>query len=232
MDENNYYKQMALVLVKMKRFQKAVAKFRETIGIPSTGIPPDERASWYQQLFIKRNVSATEMHRLFRIDVNQQTLPPNRKFLSQLKSFADSFNLAEQWYSSLFSYLVGGEELLPPTGKPYLEVRVNDARQPADQMEVTSIKINVNQDTALKDIEVLWEKVETLQKEMRAHSAVRRRQMKNDNVEKYMKIREFEIAGKTQQQIADDNPGFRLESANDVAIFKREMEKRFKPSKK
>jgi hypothetical protein len=230
MDENNYYRQMALVLVKMKRFQKAVMKFREAIGIPSTGIPPDERASWYQQLFIKRTVSAADMHRLFRIDVNQQTLPPNRKFLKQLKSFADNFNLDEQWYSSLFSYLVGGDsELLPPDGQPLLDVRVNNALLPADEMEVTSLRINVHKNTTMTEILALKPKIEHYQKMMSIDLPERKKPWDEDNVQNYLKIHELEDQGVRQADIAKQ---LDLYSAQSVASSKQEIESRFKPKKK
>lgn len=230
MDENNYYKQMALVLVRMKRFQKAVAKFRETIGIQSTGIPPNERASWYQRHFIKRNVSATEMHRLFRIDVNQETLPPNRTFLKQLKNFADNFNLDEQWYSSLFSYLVGGDsELTPPDGSPLLDVRINDARLPNDEMKVTSLRINVHKNTTMKEIMALRPKIERYQKMMRIDLPERKKPWDKDNVQNYLKVRELEEQGVKQKAIAKQ---LQFNSDQSVGLFKQEIESRFKPKKK
>ncbi len=230
MDENNYYKQMALVLVRMKRFQKAVIKFREDTGIPSTGIPPDERASWYQQLFIKRNVSATEMHRLFRIDVNQETLPPNRTFLKQLKNFAEDFNLDEQWYSDLFSYLVGGDkELTPPDGSPLLDVRVNDAKLPNDEMEVTSLRINVHKNTTMKEIMALRPKIEHYQKMMSVDLPERKKPWDKEKVQNYLKIQELEDQSVRQAEIAKQ---LDLYSTQSVASLKQEIESRFKPKKK
>lgn len=221
---------MALVLVRMKRFQKAVAKFRETIGIPNTGIPPDERASWYQQLFIKRNVSAAEMHRLFRIDINQETLPPNRTFLKRLKNFADSFNLDEQWYSSLFSYLVGGEsELPPPAGQPVLDVRVNNALLPAGEMKVTSLRINVHKNTTMKEILALRPKIEQYQKMMGVDLPERKKPWNQDNVQNYLKVRELEEQGIKQKAIAKQ---LHFNSDQSVGLFKQEIEARFKPKKK
>jgi len=160
-NQKKYYEQIAKILPRMKRFQKAVMDFRSKIGIPPEGLQRDKRADWYQRNYSYLPEKSPEK---FSRETNHQLIPTDPKFRRLLKQFARSFGLDEIWYDSLFTYLLcdGLIELDVPHYEPYLEVRVNDVRLPADQIKVTSIKMNIDSETKLNDVRKIWSKIKEL----------------------------------------------------------------------
>ncbi len=229
MEEKSYYQQSASVLVRMKRFQKAVIAFRRNINIPERGLSYDQRAPWYQGQFYAADISASEMKRTFYLGFDQELLPPNRAFVTALKKFASDFNLDEQWYQSLFPYLLNDDgKLDPPFGEPGIDVQVNDSRLPEKELRVTSLKIVLHKDTSITDVEKLMKKAKRWQKMMNNGRTLRKKPWDSENFAKYLKIRDSEEAGMKQKCIAQEL-GF--STFLELASFKREIEKRFKPSK-
>lgn len=205
----------------MKRFQKAVINFRSKIGVPTEGLQKEKRASWYKINYTYFPDNSPEK---FSREPNQQLIPTDPKFRSLLRQFAKSFGLDEIWYDSLFTYLLCDDqiELDVPDYEPYLEVRVNDARLPAHQVKVTSIKVNIDSETKLNDVRNIWSKIKKLQKRMLLSPPKRRRTLTERSVNRYLKVRDLEDSGKKHREIADmlDFP-----SAEDVAAFKRNIER-------
>lgn len=204
----------------MKRFQKAVLNFRSKIGIPIEGLQKEKRASWYQNNYTYFPDNSPEK---FSREPNQQLIPTDPKFRNLLRQFAKSFGLDEIWYDSLFTYLLCDDqiELDVPHYEPYLEVRINDVRLPADQVKVTSIKMNIDSETKLNDVRNIWSKIKKLQKRMVLPPPQRRRPFTERIVNRYLKVRDLEDSGKKHREIADEL-GFT--SAEDVAAFKRNLE--------
>lgn len=225
---NSTYRQdMALILSHMKRFRKAVLKARKKWGVPPMGLPCNKRANWYGSLFVKPDVNLNDNY--YPSDQNE-LLPPSKLIRSTLKEISKDFNLDSRWHSSLLLHIAGGDKLDIFMGPLGLNVRFNDVRLPEKEWVVKRIWIDIYADTGQKDIATIWKQVEKYQAMMVLKPPQKRRPIQN--AEKYVKVRDLEDGNLSQQEIADQYREFGFNMSNDVANFKKEMEKRFSPVKK
>ncbi len=221
-----YYQQISRLLVEVKRFQEAVKKTRKNLGIPKSGFPRSKRADWYQQFFNKSDLSKEEMRRHFRIYSNQELLPPNKTFITEIQSLLKNFNLDEIWTHNIFVYLVTGNKLEAPFGFPNVDVKVNNSLLPEDEMEVTHLSLVINKDTSLKDIKNIWSQVQKYQSMMPVGQS-RKKPWSDENYQKYLDLRKMESIGYTHKKIADK---LEFQDAQAVSDFKKSIESRFLPS--
>lgn len=224
----SYWEGMVSVLSHAKRFRKAVVDARIKWEIPEKGLPHNKRAEWHASLYTFPNTKAKDNN--YYTSTQNELLPPNERIRSTLKEISSQFNLDKRWHFSLFLHIASDDvPLSAPTGLPYVEVRLNDARLPKDQWVIERIWIEIYPDTTQDDIEAVWKQVELYQAMMSAQYPQKRRPLQN--VDKYIKIRDLEDQQMTQQEIADDYPDLGFYSAKDVADFKKQIENRFSPHK-
>ena len=222
----SYWEGMVSVLSHMKRFRKAVIDARIKWELPETGLPYAQRAEWHESLYSDPD----EVNTNYYTSTQNELLPPNERIRSTLKGISSKFNLDKRWHFNLFLHIASDDvPLSAPTGLPYVEVRLNDARLPQEQWIIERIWIEIYPDTTQDDIEAVWKRVEAYQAMMSAQYPQKRRPLQN--VDKYIKIRNLEDQKKTQQEIADEYPDLGFYSAKDVADFKKQIENRFSSHK-
>lgn len=230
MTEDNYWQPIADILSRYPRFVKAVVKLRVDLGIPEGGIPPEERPQWYS-----KQVSAGEEDTGSRYGfmLGHDLLPTDKKTLDALDQLAQDFNLDARWLQSLLMYVFMGDEKLDPPfhRSAYVRPRMNDVRLPKEQLRVTSLSISLQKDTSIEDIRAIWGEVEKYQAYMDSEVPKRRDKVKPETIKRYLKVRQLEDEGITQQKIAEKHPKLGFVTAKDVSDFKRELEERFKPAK-
>jgi hypothetical protein len=226
-DLEQYWSDMASILVHMKRFQKETINFRKILGIPVNGFPQDLSLLWYKSLFDQPNIDTKKR---FSFESSHVFLPPNKFVIETIEQFAGKFNLDERWYVDLLFYLMSDKGTLDvPYGGIDIHVDINDRKLPQNQQVVTKLSIEINKDTAIKDVESIWETVQQYQSKMKTRVPTRRRDIVNTKT--YIKIRELEDQGLPQSEIVKLLPGFSRKTASDVANLKKEMEERFNTQK-
>ncbi len=226
-DLEQYWSDLASILVRMKRFQKATEKYRVALGIPKSGFLQRLALQWYHALF--KNETLDTRNR-FAFESSRDLLPPNKFVIEQLEKFASEFNLDERWYIDLLFYLMDERSKLnTPYGGIDIDVQIDDPKLPIHQQVVTKLSIQINKDTAIKDIEDIWETVKQYQSKMTTKVPIRRRVF--TNVSTYIKIRDLEDQNIPQREIAKRLPEIKNCTAADIATFKNKMEKRFNPQK-
>jgi len=224
--KHTYLSDSARILQGMKRFQKGIEIIRGKWGIPSNGYPYEGRADANARLHWEgERENQTNDYSEF----HNELIPLNKKVRSELRKMSTQFNLDYRWHLSLYFYIVGGDQLNPPIEGANIDVRLNDARLPKEQWIVKSIKIDIYQETTLGDIRKAWKKVQEWQSMMPAQLPQRVRT--SANVDRYLKIREYEDQGFSHKKIAEiDSMNFEGDSKA-VSQLKSEMEKRFSQGK-
>ena len=225
-ESSTYWKDMATILVRMKRFQLEVAKFRKSNDIPDTGIPREDRAEWYRSFHVVPNVDPKTIH---GPESDYELLPLEDTLISQLAEFAINFNLDSRWYIPLLMYIIDGDELKPPFSHAVKVIpRFNDVRLPQSELYVTRLLLELRKDTSVSDVLAVWAQIENYQAYMSGEVPEKRRPVQESTIKKYLEIRESEDKGIKQRTIAD-MLGF--VSAKEVSDFKREVEQRFRKPK-
>ncbi|MFH1186899.1 MAG: hypothetical protein V1697_01855 [Candidatus Levyibacteriota bacterium] len=223
--QDKYWKDWALILSHTKRFKKVVEETRKKWKIPPSGLPRDKRADWYASLFDGSDINSS-----YYASSQNDLIPSNKQIRADLWEISDDFNLDNRWHIPLFFYIASGNVALePPSGLPYPEIRINDARLPEDKWVIKRMWMEIHPDTTLKDIEAIWNRIMSYQEKMPAKYPERRRPIKG--VKKYVKIRKLEDKNISQQDIADDHPELGFLTAKDIADFKKQIEKHFLPKK-
>lgn len=226
-DLERYWSDLAAILFRMKRFQKATVQYRNILSIDKNGFPKEKAIAWYKKLFDSSDV---DTDKLFAFESSHVLLPPNKFVIKTLRKFADEFNLDERWYIDLLFYLMDERNKLDtPYGGIDINAQIDDPKLPFHQQVVTKLSIQINKDTAIKDIEDIWETVKRYQSKMTTKVPVRRRVL--TNVSTYIKIRDLEDQHTPQSEIAKLLPEIKNWTAADIATFKNKMEKRFNPQK-
>jgi hypothetical protein len=230
MDADNYWQPIADILAQYPRFLKAVAKLRQQLNIPPGGVPYDERSERFSAMLAAGEEDTAKRYGHM---TGHDLLPSDKTTLDVLDQLAQDFNLDSRWLHSLFMFMFfDGTKLDPPfyrSANP--RAYFNDVRLPKDQLRVTSLGISIQKDTSIEDIRAIWPEIEKLQAYMDSDIPKRRDKIKSDTVKRYLKVRELEVAGLTQDDIARKHPKLGFDVAKDVSDFKRELEKRFRPTK-
>jgi hypothetical protein len=230
MANDNYWKPIADILSRYPRFIKAVVAARQKLNVPPGGIPYDERAEWFSSLL---SAGEEDTGKRYGFVIGHDLLPSDKLTLDTLDQLARDFNLDSRWLHNLFMLVFSGDTNLEPpfhrSASP--RARVNDVRLPKEQLRVTSLGIDIHKDTSIEDIRAIWGEIEKLQAYMDSDVPQRRDKIKPETVKRYLKVRQLEDQGQTQQEIADKHATLGFGTAKDVSDFKRELEQRFKPSK-
>ncbi len=223
---NNYWEPHARILESMPRFQAAISGVRKRLNIPETGIPFDDRAEWYENLF--RNADVDTEGR-YGGAYGYELLPPNKELLDELDKLRAKFNLDPRWLHPLFNYIFSAEESLqPPSSRAaWVSARMNDVRLSKEQLRVTSLSIRIEKDTSIRDITSIWDEVKKYQAYMDADIPSRRDPIQKETVERYRSIIKLRADGLKWGQIADKYPD-KFNSAEDVRSFVNKQEARFK----
>lgn len=222
---SQYWKDFATILVRMKRFQFEIERFRKANDIPEDGILPEDRANWYQSFHATPDFSASGKH---GSGSDYELLPPNESFIDSLAELALKFNLDSRWYQSLFMYVCSGGELAPPYSEGVkVLARVNDVRLPKEKLYVTRLMLEIRKDTTVSDIRKVWSQIKAYQEYMSGEVPAKRRPIQPETIERYLKIRDLEDNEVPQRVIAEK---LDFLSAKEVADFKQEVEQRFSPT--
>lgn len=224
--ETTYISDSALILVKMKRFQKAVRRIRDLWDIPPDGFKFEDRAKSHGKIYW---TGEKDDSRYDYFGTDNELIPPTKRVRSELRKLSEEFNLDYRWHRGLYFYILGGENIDPPHDGVGLDIRLNDNRLPKDEWVVKKITLDVYKNTAIGDIRKIWKQVEEYQKMMPGQTPVRKRT--SDNVERYLKVREMEDAGKSHQEISEIKELYFNNDAKAVSDLKDEMEKRFAKGK-
>ena len=225
---SNYWKPHARILESMPRFQASIAGVRKRLNIPETGIPYDDRAEWYADLY--RNADE-DTSRRYGGAYGYELLPPNKQLLDELDSLRLEFNLDSRWLHPLFNHIFSADKSLDPPSQQsaWPAPRMNDVRLPKEQQRVTSLSIRIEKDTTIQDIEDIWKDVQKYQAYMDAEIPSRRDPIRAETVERYKKVMELRANKQnTYDSIARRHPDLGFDTAEDVRGFIRRVEKRFK----
>ncbi len=223
---NTYLSDSAKILVKMKRFQKAINKIRKKWGVPENGFKYEDRAKGHGRIYWtgERN----DRHYAY-YDYQEDLIPPTKQVRLALRKLSKEFNLDFRWHFDLYFYILGSDKLDPPASGVNLDVRFNDTRLPEEQWVVTKLSLDIYQDSTIEDIKAKWRQIEKYQSMMPAYSPQRKRV--SGNIERYIKVRDLEDEGKSHKEIAEiAELGFSSDPKA-VSYLKNELEKRFSPKK-
>lgn len=232
----DYYENFAKVLFHSKRFVKEIKKARKSLSIPEDGFTSDEDA----QTWVRRFPVDVDFHYGSTKDLvpsmNYQNVIPDKKVLKIVNEIIENFNLDTKWQFGIFEFILSSSRGLAYPQQS-LEIKVELKSKSSDVFEtkeglVTGITIKLTRDTSIKDIEAHWNKVEEYQKLMDPSSPQRKKVITDQAVEKFIKIRDLEDSGLTQQEIADSHRELGFRTATDVATFKRDIQKPFSSRKK
>jgi hypothetical protein len=223
---DNYWGPHAEILECMPRFQSDIKAIRKRLNIPDTGIPFDDRAEWYENLFHNADEDAAIR---YGGAYDYELLPPNKELLDELDRLRTEFNLDPRWLHPLFNYIFTAEKSLePPSQKrAWPSPRMNDVRLPKDQLRVTSLSIKIEKDTTIHDITAIWGDIKKYQAYMDADIQSRRDPIQAETVERYRDIVKLRAKGLKYQDIAEKYSE-KFNSAEDVRSFKHKQESRFK----
>ncbi len=223
---DNYWEPHARILESMPRFRAAISDVRKRLNIPETGIPFDDRAEWYENLF--RNADVDTEGR-YGGAYNYQILPPNKELLDELDNLRLEFNLDPRWLTPLFNYIFSAEKSLeaPSDQSAWVSPKMNDVRLPKEQQRVTSLSIRIEKDTTIHDVRAIWSEVQKYQAYMDADIPSRRDPINKETVKRYKDVIELLDAGSSYGQIAKKYKN-KFNTAEDVRSFKNKQEARFK----
>ena len=225
---DNYWEPHARILESMPRFQAAISGVRKRLSIPTTGIPVEDRADWFENFF--RNPDEDTASR-YGWAYGYQLLPPNKKLLDELDNLRMEFNLDPRWLHPLFNYIFSAEKSLeaPSNQSAWPSPNMNDVRLPKEQLRVTSLNIRIEKDTTIHDIEAIWPSIKKYQEYMDSEIPSRRDPIQAETIKRYKKLMELRADKKnTYDKIAKDYPKLGFDTGEDVRGFIRRIEKRFK----
>jgi hypothetical protein len=210
----------------MKRFQTAVKVARKEWKVPTNGFKRDDRAEAYKQLFWN---GRKDYKRNNYLNFYDELIPPTILVRSELRKLSRQFNLDYRWHGWLFFYILGNTVFDPPPEGANLEVRLNEVRLPEKDWVVTSLKIEIYQDTTMGDIRKILPRIKKYQKMMPAYVPKRRRT--SSNIDRYIKVRELEDLGKSHEEIARIKELGFSDDPRAVGYLKDDLENRFSSKK-